>query len=408
MRKQTKFLFQKIFLLPVLMIFITSLISCGFQSNTIAFYRVPENVQKEILAILEQSQGKQFKSIQLDSSLPFKEQTSALKNSEILFTLHDLQIADFVHTSPRVKSMPAAYLTGMPRKISQSVEKYQNVIKTVPILFDFYMIDVDYPMYKRSKVPTVDYWSDFLRTARIQKNFTPNPLGFAGAQDDDFINIFGMLTEAFIGSTDYNEALNSIYKAAITDYKKDPQSVENLTKVLDELTNSGGLLNQTVIEIKSLITQELLSEECFTLNNFNAADLLLQEKFTMFFTNLSTHRTFTPEINQVYAPIYCPAHQFNEERWFVAPEYCAIALNGSKETQRRIVAISSTYQTQLSTATGLGPVQIDCETGDEISNNVRYWLTASNGPLKPFTAALPSEFQRSFTSQYLRNLLVSF
>lgn len=408
MRKHIKFLYSKYCSISFLLIFTSLLFSCGFQSNTIAFYRVPENVQTEILAVLEQSQSKHFNVIQLDSTIPFDEQKSSLKNAEILFAFHDFQISDFAKSSPRVKSLPAAYLSGMPRKISQSVEKYQNVIKTIPVLFDFYMIDVDYPMYKRSKVPTVDYWSDFLRTVKIQRNFTQTPMSFPGAQDDELINIFGMLTEAFLGYENYNEALNSLYQAALADYKKDPQNVENLTKVLDDFTNPGGLLYQTVIEIKSLINQGLLSPESFTLDSYTANELIQQELISMYFTNLSSHRTLPPQINQVYAPIYCPAYQFNEERYFVAPEYCALSLNSSKLTKRRIVAISSTYQTKLSTATGLVPVQLECETADEIANNIRYWLTASNGPLKPFTAALPSEFQRSFTSQYLRNLLVSF
>lgn len=411
MRNHIKFLFKTLFFFS-LMILSATLFSCGLASNTIAFYRVPENVQKEILAVLEQSQKTSFKSIQLDSSLPLNEQKNKLNNAEILFALHDLQISEFAHSSPRVKSLPSAYLTGMPRSISKSVEKYQNVVKTVPVLFDYYMIAVDYPMYKRSKVPTIDYWSDFIRTAKIQNNFISNPIAFAGAQDDDLINIFGMLTEAFLGSADYNEALQTIYTAAKEDIKSDSnseiQNVENLSKALEDLTGPGGLLNQTIVEIKSLISQELLSPKCLTLDSYAAAELLQKELISMYFTNLSTHRTLPPEINQVYAPIYCPAHQFNEERSFVAPEYCAMALSGSKVTQRRIVAVSSTYQTQLSTSTGLAPVQIDCETADEIANNVRYWLTASNGALKPFTAALPSAFQRSFTSQYLRNLLVSF
>lgn len=405
MHKQTKFLL-------IILILSATLFSCGLSSNTVAFYRVPENVQKEILAVLEQSQGTSFKSVQLDSSLPLDKQKNKLNNAEILFALHDLQITDFAASSPRVKSLPAAYLSAMPRTISHSVEKHQNVIKTVPVLFDYYMVAVDYPMYKRSKVPTIDYWSDFIRTVKIQKNFISTPLAFAGAQDDELINIFGMLTEAFLGSEDYNEAMETIYAAAKADNKADSnseaQSVENLSKALEDLTGPGGLLNQTVIEIKSLMSQELLSPECLTLSSSAANELLQKEMITMYFTNLSSYRTLPPEINQVFAPIYCPAHQFNEKRSFVAPEYCALALSGSKVTQRRIIAVSSTYQTQLSTATGLAPVQLDCETADEIANNVRYWLVASNGALKPFTAALPSAFQRSFTSQYLRNLLVSF
>lgn len=404
MRKHTNFLFKMIFSL----LFLSLFTACGAPSKTVAFYRVPENVQTEILAALSQSQGTRFKAIQLDSSLPFEEQKNQLKNAEILFALHDLQISDFARSSPRVKSIPSGYLSSMLKKISHSVEKHQNVVKTVPFLFDFYMIDVDYPLYKRSKVPTVDYWSDFLRTVKIQKNFVPYPITFAGASDDDLINLVGMLTEAFLGAADYNEIMQTLYSAALLDYKKDAESTEHLSQTLDDLTGPGGLLYQPLMELKSLINQELISSQALTQDVFAAAELVENEQTAMFFTKLSTHRTLNPEISQVYTPIYCPAYQFNEERWFVAPEYCALALNGSKETMRHIMVISSSYQVQLAASTGLAPVQLECDPIDEIANNVRYWLSGSNGALKPFTAALPSAFQRSFTSQYLRNLLVSF
>lgn len=402
MCKISKILFKT--LLPLLLL--TLFTSCGL-SNTVAFYRVPELIQQETLAALSSS-GKKYKAIQLDDATPLTAQTKALKNSSILIAYDDFETTRFAQNSLRAKPMPAAYLTHVPASIAHQAVKYQNTIKSIPILYDFYQIDVHYPLYKRSKVPSLDYWNDFLRVAKIERNFTEYPVIFAGADDETFLNIFSMFAESVLGFEDYSEALSLIYEACSADYAKNPEELPALHDLLQDFTTPGGLLYPVLAEIQTLVNEKLLNPSSFTLKTDDAIATVNNEQCGFFFTSLSDHYKIDIFALPSYKSVYCPSYPFFETRRFIAPSYCAIALNGNKATLRQIVTVSSTQQASLSANTGLTPVQAHCATRDEATEQARYYLTASDGPLQAFPAALTNAAARSFTSQYLRNLLVSF
>lgn len=388
------------------LLLLTVCASCSF-SNTVAFYRVPQIIQQETLKILTSS-GQKYKAIQLDDAIPLTAQTKALKNSTILIAYDDFETDRFAQTSPRAKPMPAAYLTHVPVSIARQAVKYQNTFKSMPMLYDFYQLDVHYPLYKRSKVPTLDYWNDFIRVAKIEQNFTETPILFAGADDENFLNIFSMFAEAILGCDDYSEALELIYQACTADYAANSDDYANLIELLQDFTTPGGLFYPVLAEIRSLLDQKLLNPSSFTLKPDEAIAAVNNEQCGFFFTSLSNHYSIDNSVLPSYKSVYCPSYPFFETRKFIAPSYCAIALSGTKANLRQIVNLTSTQQASLSAATGYVPVQAKCAVRDDATEQARYFVAASDGPLKPLPAALTNAGARSFTSQYLRNLLVSF
>ena len=92
-------------------------------------------------------------------------------------------------------------------------------------------------------------------------------------------------------------------------------------------------------------------------------------------------------------------------RKFTAQEYCIIALDNSEDTLSVIADFCNLKQSEISRATGLSPVQKSCQTADKQADDVRFWLTASSGPLPPLSTALPETQALSYAAESLRSLL---
>ena len=138
-------------------------------SNTIAFYRVPQNVQNAIINVLNadsenQNQEKTFEALILSEDLTLEAQKKKIKKCDAVIFINDILTAEFFE-SPVTKPINLALANiadGYPSSILSSLKisgggatgnkETSQSLKILPFLYDFYELDVNYPLYQRQEI----------------------------------------------------------------------------------------------------------------------------------------------------------------------------------------------------------------------------------------------------------------
>lgn len=130
------------------------------------------------------------------------------------------------------------------------------------------------------------------------------------------------------------------------------------------------------------------------------------EIVTAAFQNLSEHRTFERPVIAKYTSVYIPAETETSVRFFTSPVILGISLSKDKIARAAIEKLSNEFQSQLSFATGLAPVQANCSVPDVQADDVRYWVAASDEPLPALADWIfTTKGQKNAFAEALRNLL---
>ncbi|MCR4736463.1 MAG: hypothetical protein K5829_15815 [Treponema sp.] len=386
---------------------------------SIAFYNIEASTQEAILSILNSD----YKIITLDSSKTLSSQEKDFKNSTFLFAQLDYDIMEFCNTSSKVKALSTDYLNGMPSSIVASVPETKDKIKYLPLLYDFYQIDVNFQAFKtfskENSNQNIDYWDDYIDFLTFYSRQDRNPLIFEGKDPYTNLAIIGMLTEALSSKNDaaadaYSDFCEDLYSAFKKDYStKDDSSndFKNLSELLEKECAEGGLLSDAIKEFAQMINANIIPSGIFNFTN-EELNFYLENKISLSaIYKLSNHRQLNRSIINNFSTIYCPSKSDRSIRKFEAPVICAIMLKKNEQSTKELADLSNNRQTQLSTKSGLAPVQKNCSVADIQADDVRYWLAASNGPLLPLYAALPSkeavEYCSDFIIEKIRQIIFS-
>lgn len=386
--------------LVVLFVLIVTFVIIGIKSHkkTIAFYKIPEQVQNSVLKIANEQYNKTFHPLILDDDLPLSSQTKKFKKSHFLVAQNSYDAINLFKKASKKNLISRDLLSGYPASIVDSYNKKTNSSKEnllfLPFLYDFYQIDVNYELFKLSNVPTISTWSDFTTFASAISEKTSAPIIFAGGDDVEFLNTIGIITEALTNSTNYDLLINKFL-----DCKNDITKIQTL---LEEECLPNGLLYNTLVELKSLLSKKIIPSKVFS---FSKKDVLFHLDNTLCgaaFLTLSEHRTIDRQVINKYKSIYCPAIDISSIRNFSAPEYVVVPLKKSKKSFDYLNSFAQLQQTKLATETGLCPVQKNCIVPDKQADDVRYWLAASNGPTLPLSSVFSSKENLSYVAEFLR------
>ncbi|MCQ2591189.1 MAG: hypothetical protein MJ188_00265 [Treponema sp.] len=401
-------------------------ISIAQYNPKIAFYNVDPQIQKSILNSLNEefkNNKKPFVPLVLNSEISIGKQEKQfkrdLKKCKLLIAENDMELMEFCQNSTLIQKMSGNLVEGMPssiinpesRCIVYSTEKATETektidstfVKTVPLLFDFYQIDVNYPIYKDLNAANIVTWADYIDFCEKAKKSGITSINLNGKDEANFLNFFGTVAEALISQEKYTAVLNKLYDA----YKKtshfDFSNDNAFEKCLTNLTSQSAFkenpqepsLYPVVQELKQLFNRNILPQN---FENTSTESFYLQLNENMCasaFLKLSDHRKIQRTNIQNYKSIYCPSIDYTTNRRFCAPEIIAASLTKDKAAQEMIKWLCVNDQTRISTETGLSPVQKNCMVADQQSGDVRYWLAASQGPVFPFTAAIPAKDAQS-------------
>lgn len=383
------------------------LIKLSTSKPAIAFYNVSEKTIAATLNIVEKNTGKTYESVILDSTKPLSLQMKKTKGCQFIIAKNDCDVEEFAQKSKKVKPVPAAYLSDMPMTIAHTVKTSKNTIKQIPLLYDFYQIDVHYPLYMETKIENLNVWNDLVKIAEKEKPYTRSTISFGGNDDLDFLNFVGVLIESQYSYKEYYKILNQLYEAYSKDSEDGFTDYKNLKSALETLTERGSSIEGIAQLLRRLSAKGIFDFDLVKFGPETGFVYANNNQCGFFFTTLSQHRTIDRNIISNYKTVYCPSVTVNDERMFLAPEICLLPLNNSKKSRGLIVDLCDRNQYELSSATGLAPVNKSCMTADRQADDVRYWLAASSGPLKPLSAALPSYEARKYVTEYITNFVLN-
>lgn len=384
--------------------------------DVVYFYDVAPNVQKTVIKVISETETvntKKLKFESLDSTVPLSSlvKTKKLYKASLIIVKNNLDSLDLVNNpeSFNKKFNPVNFsddfLEGMPqalidhtKSMSKTAKENNASIKYIPFLYDFYQIDVYYPTFLKSNKAHINTWNDIVDAASKTKDFCSTPILINFNNNSEFINTLGSISETLSSPAEYESLLQNIYAA----YKKGPIALE--TEIKNQL-ESDSALKKAVDSVKNLQENKLISS---TSKNFSDNDVQFytDNGLSLFnFTTLGQHRHISREIINNYKTIYYPGKTITTDRKFSSPEFGVICPKEKKYTKNIILNLVKNQQVVLCSETGLVPVQKNCSVPDIQSDDARYWLAASNGPVLPLEATLPSAEAKELFVNIVRDFL---
>ncbi|MCR4742289.1 MAG: hypothetical protein K5866_05415 [Treponema sp.] len=395
MNKKKLSLNQIVFLssgITALIIAITLLIIFALTYRpSIAFYKVPDQVKKALYDYIIQNTKENYRFIELDSSVPLSKQSKKFASASFIFVNQDCDSKEFAQTSSKIKSLPVDLTSNIPDSVQKSLTIKKNGVKYLPILYDFYQIDVNYENFQKSPVKNINYWQDLVDFLYSQKASIKTPLIFDGGDSPCAIDIFGMILESASSPEEYSQLLDKIYDI----YKNQSDNLENFAQEFTQLINSNEACIKSKDKIKELIQSGILDKSILQFERGSSVSLAGTNSCAALITKLSDHRKISHSVIRNYKSIYCPSYPDNFKRKFAAPEIALLCLKKSKKNILLAEKLIKSGQSEISTNGGLSPVDKNCTPSDLQADDVRYWIAASSGPLLPLSAAIPDDkFQK--------------
>ncbi len=387
----------------LLLVFVLLITIIGIKNyrSSIIFYNLDQNISLEIQKQINSSAGKKYNFISLQGQ---NIKADALKNKKLfkhaslIFTDLNYSSRDFFIKS--AQPLSSSLLTGMPASLADSLQVEEGKIKYLPLLCDFYQLDINYPYYLQSKCGNINFFND-LETFAGLAGSPKSPLLFAGKDDRELINVFGMFMEASYGTEAYKRFSSDIYNFYEENFK-DNHFNQLFTDYINKLALESAAFEASLKKIQTLYSKNLIDKEVFNLDTQSVLLYLNNNYSAAAFLKLSDHRKINSKNILSYKSIYMPSFEENYDRSFLAPVYVLAKMSGGKDIDRIITNLSINKQTELSTKTGLAPVQKNCSVADHQADDVRYWLAASNGPSIPLCGTLPSSDARRIFADYIR------
>lgn len=378
----------------------------------IVFYNIPEQQSTGLKQIIDANYKKKYKIITINDDQPLTTHHKILKKSSLLIAQMDIQTEHFAATNKNIQSFSQEILNTMPMTISTSIPKTNGCINYVPILYDMYQIDIHYPSFLESGIKNIEIWQDLETFANklTKKFYTPLIIPFA--DDKELINIFAQVLETQTSPTEYKtfyNTLSNLFMQNQNETDEQLQTSENYETLIQflqqEADNPHTATAHTIDIFKRMIKNQIIKPSVLTQNLDENLFYTNNQICGIFFTKLSDHRKIDRAAINNYKSIYAPSLTVTNNRVFSAYQYSAIQLKKDNKIRQLILNLSNVLQTELSTTTGLAPVQKNCQVPDHQSDDVRYWLAASNGPVNPLSCAIPSKKAQKQTADFIRNRL---
>ena len=292
----------------------------------------------------------------------------------------------------------------MTNTVRKTASVQNEKVAAVPLLLDNYELDVHTEKFQASDVKMLNTLEDLEKLAWITKSSTPSPIIFPGGDNDFLINIFGALVEAVSGKSACIEGKAKLEKLI----GSGKANYNSYVETLKELFADGNAYSETYKLLKNWSQKEILPKNIYQINVRNMKIYMQSEIATAAFQNLSEHRTFERPIISKYTSVYIPALTETSERNFISPVILGISLSKDKVARSAVEKLSNEFQSQLSFATGLAPVQASCSVPDVQADDVRYRVAASDEPLSALTDWIfTTKGQKNVFAEALRNLLRS-
>ena len=396
-----KVLYLSIGIILLFLALLFSIIAFIQKKDRVYFYDINKSSQKVIEKIILETptvKKRRIKFEVLDSSVPLSSliESKKLHKASLIFANNNYDVLDVVNNPTdfykkmSVQNLSVEFLDGMPQSIVEHTKNMTlnstsegDFVKFLPILYDFYQVDVHFPLFQKSNVKNINIWKDLVNSAANSTKNCSSPVLININNQIEYINILGMISEALSSPTEYEVMTKNLYAA----YKNGSEALQT---ELENLLTSDSALKKAVDAVNYLISKKFISSTAITFSDDDIQFYVDNQLSLFYFTKLSKHRQIERTIINNYKSIYCPGATTTSTRKFSAPEIGVFCVKEKKYTKDVLLNLVRTRQTELCTESGLAPVQKNCIVPDLQADDVRYWLAASNGPTLPLAAALPT------------------
>ena len=389
-----KFFIIAVAVFVVLVAGVFGILSIATYKPTVVFYKLDEktvDALKSEISSMKKENGKEFKFTYeiLDPQIPMSSQ-KALKKASLVFAALDSDVEEYAKTSSKVVVQKESIIANTPSTTKEAFINEKKEVYAVPLLYDFYILDINRGMFEQSGLSYLGVIDDLKNFAKWSSENKDAPLMFPGKEDDGMVDFIGGYVEAVYGSDVLENAAAKLYQAFKSDYKANDAKYTSLTQVSEEMISEGGLLNPAFKEIRKMVADKSISGTSFYMNETDFV-FFMEGAYTCAMGNrLSQHRLIEHKKANVFSTVYFPGKNLNNDRKFQALSICALSQSKDKNITSIINLLASSRQSSLSLKTGLAPVDSSCSASDRQSDDVRYWLAASEGPVKPLSQSVPS------------------
>lgn len=384
------FLFS-IFIISTCLFFLLS------QKITIAFYDVPEKVQKSYEKIIIEEATKlnkanYLKFITYNSSLSLESQLQP--KVDLLFCQSSVS-SKFLEK--KAKQLPLSLTSGLLSTFRTLVKNNNNIF--YPILLDHFEIGYSTESLLQENKEQFVSLQDFFQTVKQQKK-TGSPIIVLGGDDSELLQFI----TAFIESTYGIEGINNLVRN-LRNAKTEEEIAK--AKILYNIT-----LEDALTQIKALKTNNLLHPQWLSIQFTDFENLIFSGNVEFFFISLSKHRQLSGKSLLPFSTSFMPINSKQSKRFLVCPCYGGIILSQTKlgkylNAQYLLEKLNDTKnQEKLSQITGLAPINPIAIPRDKQASEVRLWAASANGILNSLdmlTYSNPKDSQK--LAAVLRNLL---
>ena len=309
--------------------------------------------------------------------------------------------ADFaeIRSVKKKISFDKKILEGMSSSVIKTVSANNAKIHKVPLLIDNCEIDINRNAIAKSKTKQINVLSDVEKLATELKKDYLAPIVFAGADNYEFINFLGAMTESISGINTLKSATNKIndfIKSGNTNHSE-------FNKLLSQMVAVDGEFYETVEVLRKWYKEKLIPSNVYKMTSRDVKSYMEQKLCGISVLTLSEHRTVKQSTIEEFSSIYYPSIFANVERTFSAPIIMAIPYSKNKIAMNSMKKLATVeYQERLSIKTGLAPVQKNCAIPDRQADDVRYWVAASE---VPFVGLAEAAFTDAKTRKMFADIL---
>lgn len=375
-----------------------------------AFYGIPERNQKQIETILQTTHTRRNKKslpyeiVTLDSSVSLQKALKTSKKPTLLFINNGMN-ADYA-AKLSIKSgsgFESSILSPMTRSVKQTAIVQKDKVFAVPLLLDNYEIDISNVKFQPEAIENVFTLDDMEKLAKMSKSSTRAPIIFAAAEDEILLDIFGAFVESIEGKEKYESAVKKIQQS-ISVGKSSRVAFANL---LTEMCAPDGEFYETVQLFKKWEQTGILQKNYLQFQNKDVTAYMATEELSaIVIMSLTKHRSTDRNVITKFTSSFIPSANMGDKRNFTIPVTYGILLKKDKIAKKSIEMLAGDLQQHLCNKTGLAPVLSTCGVPDHQSDDVRYWVAATDKPLAPLSnAAFTNKPNRTAFAEALRSQL---
>ena len=344
----------------------------------IAFYGISDKQQQGITSVIEniaQEKNLTINFVQYDSEKSLASQIPISRKPNILFTTSGEPARTAIEKSQKKAGVSAEIISGMTSSMRGTVtnSSIKGKVISLPILSSHFEVDIATQNFRASTIESINTWNDVEKFIANQKTIIEAPVIFAGADADLMLDLFGAFAESLDGAESYKSAARIISEGTKS---------FNATRIAENLCdNPDSPLATTVKTLSSWYAKGFIHPGVFSFKNNDVEAFASKNLAAVFFIPLETHRSFSSRTISQFTSVYFPSEISPNARVFTGTTYLAINLAKAKQSEILLSEMMKPEkQENLSRATGMAPVLMQCRTPDKQADEARYWIAATTSP----------------------------